>query len=244
MSSLPGGAVVVCGTPKEIAIPGAEEEFGLPLHSTEGEKLLIVVIVDVLGDFEPKITDQEGLDAQWVPVGEVARRRLHPDFATAWPQLLETINQQPSEQYNQNYTSHMGHPDDWVPRDESELPAPTGQCRDYWNDDYQVLKDESMARNLPMFAMWNGDGRLCTDADYVVYLAMYDLGVPRPFYNEISAFMGDLDAVRMDGRQMTRWARQTLGLKLNPNATKERILEDTIVDIQGDLQSHNSLLPY
>lgn len=106
--ALPGGAIDQGETPREGAIREAEEEIGLPRRSTKGvDPLMIVrqevaildhgrwkyiyVIADLLKDFEPRITDGEGLDVEWVPVEEVHHRRLHPDFADAWPRLLEII---------------------------------------------------------------------------------------------------------------------------------------------------------
>ncbi|ROV98395.1 hypothetical protein VMCG_07146 [Cytospora schulzeri] len=94
------------------AIREAEEEVGLPPRSTLGPDPLMVVrqeialmdhgmwkytyiISDILKDFEPRITDNEGIGVEWVRVEEVHKRPLHEDFADAWPRLLQIIYPSP-----------------------------------------------------------------------------------------------------------------------------------------------------
>lgn len=102
--ALPGGIV----DPQAVRHPQAEEEVGLLRRSTRGRDPLLVVrrevaildhgawkytyvIAELKREFRPRITDGEGLGVKWVPVEMVRRRRLHPDFAEAWPRLLRRM---------------------------------------------------------------------------------------------------------------------------------------------------------
>lgn len=147
--ALPGGAINRGETPTEGAIREAEEEIGLPRRSTQGVDPLMVVrqevaildhgdwkytyvIADLLRDFKPRITDDEGLDVEWVPVKDVHRRPLHPDFADAWPQLLQIIYPSPINT------------DDQVARvdeDDQEMPQEDDQVTEY-GDQYMLDEDD------------------------------------------------------------------------------------------------------
>ncbi|KUI55491.1 Putative 8-oxo-dGTP diphosphatase 3 [Cytospora mali] len=339
--ALPGGILDRGESPREAAIREAEEEIGLPPKSAEGNNPLMVVrqevaildhgswkytyiIADVLRDFKPSITDDEGLDVRWVPIEEVHQRRLHPDFADAWPELLEIIYPPPVDpehqafvehespdirQYDNDYTvehntQHItqgsgqylledddeglifqdaveyieqeeGQNDDVLhlpehndqhtihqnmvhqdgvdndnpnadgqeyqggeneSEDMAERPGPSGYCRNYWQDGYRELKTGNQARGLPV--VYGPQSRICTRFDHIAFRAMYDLCLPRAFYNETFAFIREV--VAMNRRQMSNWARRTLGLALNANESKNHMLQDIILDIWDGLDEDNS----
>lgn len=62
---------------------------------------------------------------------------------------------------------------------------------------------------------------------------MYDLGVPRFFYSEVSAFVRDV--MKMDKRGMVTWARRTLRLALAPNDPESKMLQDIILNVWDGL---------
>ncbi|KUI64410.1 hypothetical protein VM1G_11217 [Cytospora mali] len=339
--ALPGGILDQGESPREAAIREAEEEIGLPPGSAEGSNPLIVVrqevaildhgdwkytyiIADVLRDFRPRITDDEGLDVRWMPIEEVHQRRLHPDFADAWPELLEIIYPPPVDpdhqafvelvspdilQYDNDYMVdhntqhitqgndqyllevedevlvfqdavkykeqeegqnddvsclpenndqhtiqqnivHQGGVDNDNPNadgqeyqgsenefgDMVEQPEPSGYCRNYWQDGRHELKTGNQARGLPM--VYGPQRRTCTKSDHIAFRAMYDLGLPRAFYNEAFSFIREV--VAMNRRQISNWARKTLGLVLNANEPKNLMLQDIILDIWDGLDEDTS----
>ena len=102
---LPGGALHEGESPHDGALREAQEEAGVPdgalrvrFSSLLDLKIwsYTTVVADVLVPFEPVISDPESLALEWVPVGEVDQRPLHPGFAAAWPQLRELLQVRPT----------------------------------------------------------------------------------------------------------------------------------------------------
>lgn len=93
---LPGGALHEGESPIDGAIREATEEAGIPEGAVRVRFTSILdlriwsyttVVADVVARFEPVISDPESVALEWVPIGEVASRPLHPGFADAWPRL-------------------------------------------------------------------------------------------------------------------------------------------------------------
>ncbi|GAA3944098.1 NUDIX domain-containing protein [Microbacterium soli] len=102
---VPGGAL----HEGESALPGAlresHEEAGIPAGSVRARFTSVLdldiwsyttVIAEVTTPFEPVISDPESLALEWVPVGEVDQRPLHPGFAAAWPGLRALLPTRPA----------------------------------------------------------------------------------------------------------------------------------------------------
>jgi hypothetical protein len=53
------------------------------------------VVADVVGAFDPVISDPESVELSWVPVADVADYPLHPGFAASWPSLRELLTVRP-----------------------------------------------------------------------------------------------------------------------------------------------------
>lgn len=109
--ALPGGALDLGETPAEGALREAHEEVSLPPGCTDGEDPLVVlrdevvttdhgnwryttVVAEMRGPWEPVIPvggDDESLALEWVAVGDVDGRLLHPGFEASWPELRSRI---------------------------------------------------------------------------------------------------------------------------------------------------------
>jgi 8-oxo-dGTP diphosphatase len=111
---IPGGALNEGEEPAQAALREASEEVGLPKNCVDGSDPMVIVLdecalldhgawkyttVTALVDkpFEPTLPkgDIESLDAKWIPLQDVEKLPLHPDFAKAWPLLkamLETLH--------------------------------------------------------------------------------------------------------------------------------------------------------
>ncbi len=100
--ALPGGARHHDEAPEQAALREASEEAGLdPADVHLGEVMTVdhgtwsysyvLAAIATRADLVP--SDEETQDLRWVPVGEVAGYPLHPDFAQAWPRLLEWLLQ-------------------------------------------------------------------------------------------------------------------------------------------------------
>lgn len=96
--AVPGGALVPGETPVEGALREAAEEAGIASESVEvlhcevldhGTWRYTTVVGRESGRIDPRPTDAESLAVTWVPVADVATLPLLPDFAVAWPRLLE-----------------------------------------------------------------------------------------------------------------------------------------------------------
>lgn len=101
---LPGGALHEGESALDGAIREAQEEAGVPdgVLRPLFESVLdleiwsyTTVAAEVRTPFEPVISDPESLALEWVPVGEVDGRPLHPGFAAAWPALRELLTVRP-----------------------------------------------------------------------------------------------------------------------------------------------------
>lgn len=93
---LPGGALHEGESAVDGAIREAQEEAGIPDAAVRPRFTSVLdlgiwsyttVVADVVSPFEPVISDPESVALEWVPVGEVDQRPLHPGFAKAWPEL-------------------------------------------------------------------------------------------------------------------------------------------------------------
>jgi 8-oxo-dGTP diphosphatase len=97
---IPGGALKLGEDAVSAALREANEEAGVP---GELVRVLETTVLDlgfwsyttVLGVsdqyFEPEVTDQESAALEWVPLGDVADRALHPGFGAAWPSLRKAL---------------------------------------------------------------------------------------------------------------------------------------------------------
>ncbi|MDQ6754566.1 MAG: NUDIX hydrolase [Actinomycetota bacterium] len=97
---LPGGALHQGEDAVTGALREAQEEAAVP---AERIRVLFTSVFDVgywsyttvgarvIRPFEPRITDPESIELQWVPADEVAAKPLHPGFATAWPGLRRKL---------------------------------------------------------------------------------------------------------------------------------------------------------
>ncbi|WP_190988257.1 NUDIX domain-containing protein [Pseudarthrobacter sulfonivorans] len=93
---LPGGALHHGEDAVTGALREAYEEAAVPADGVDvlftsvldvGYWTYTTVAVLVIEPFEPVISDPESLELQWVPLGEMGRKELHPGFAQAWPHL-------------------------------------------------------------------------------------------------------------------------------------------------------------
>jgi 8-oxo-dGTP pyrophosphatase MutT (NUDIX family) len=93
---LPGGALHQHEDPVTGALREAHEEAAVPADGVEvlftsvldiGYWTYTTVAVLVTSPFDPVISDPESLELQWVPLGDMHRKELHPGFAKAWPHL-------------------------------------------------------------------------------------------------------------------------------------------------------------
>lgn len=116
-----------------------------------------------------------------------------------------------------------------------ERPTQAGSCRNYWQYGTHELETGNQARGLPM--VYGRQGRHCTRLDHIAFRAMYDLGVPQAFYREVFAFI--IEVVAVDRQEMVDWARQTLGLALVANDSKEQMLQDIVLDVWDGLDEEN-----
>jgi 8-oxo-dGTP pyrophosphatase MutT (NUDIX family) len=83
------------------ALREAQEEAAVPPENVRvlfttvfdvGYWSYTTVAVEVVTAFEPEISDPESLELQWVPVGGVGAKTLHPGFAAAWPGLRRRLS--------------------------------------------------------------------------------------------------------------------------------------------------------
>jgi 8-oxo-dGTP pyrophosphatase MutT (NUDIX family) len=93
---LPGGALHQHEDPVTGALREAYEEAAVPAEHVDvlftsvldvGYWTYTTVAVLVTSPFDPVISDPESLELQWVPLGDMDRKELHPGFARSWPQL-------------------------------------------------------------------------------------------------------------------------------------------------------------
>ncbi|MET1065893.1 MAG: NUDIX hydrolase [Arthrobacter sp.] len=97
---LPGGALHQGEEAVHGALREANEEAAVPPDHVRvlftsvfdvGYWTYTTVVVEVVQPFEPQISDPESLELQWVPVGLVGDKELHPGFAAAWPDLRRRL---------------------------------------------------------------------------------------------------------------------------------------------------------
>lgn len=98
--SIPGGARDSNETAYEAALREAHEEASVPAslldrihdHTLDlGFWRYDTFTVATREPFEPAANDTESSALEWVPVDAVASLRLHPGFASSWPQLRSAI---------------------------------------------------------------------------------------------------------------------------------------------------------
>lgn len=98
---LPGGALHQGEEAVHGALREAQEEAAVPPENVRvlfttvfdvGYWSYTTVAVEVVTAFEPEISDPESLELQWVPVGGVGAKTLHPGFAAAWPGLRRRLS--------------------------------------------------------------------------------------------------------------------------------------------------------
>ncbi|UWF76825.1 NUDIX domain-containing protein [Microbacterium neungamense] len=103
--ALPGGALHEGESALHGAVREAQEEAGIPDEAVRpwfasvfdlGYWSYTTVVGEVLEPFEPVISDPESLALEWVPVGEVTERPLHPGFADAWARLRPLLEVRPA----------------------------------------------------------------------------------------------------------------------------------------------------
>lgn len=88
---MPGRLGLRTGTAQEAAVPAEcvrvvdQYTFDLGCWS------YVTVIAVVTTAFEPRIADDESADLEWVQLGRVTERSLHPNFAKAWPDLRSAL---------------------------------------------------------------------------------------------------------------------------------------------------------
>jgi 8-oxo-dGTP diphosphatase len=99
--ALPGGAVDSHEDPTGAAIREASEEAGIDITRADVKDLFMddhgtwsyaTVIAHADGDLAMGESNAETDDLRWVPVARVVDYRLHPGFASAWPDLLERVH--------------------------------------------------------------------------------------------------------------------------------------------------------
>lgn len=97
---LPGGALHQGEEAVHGALREAREEAAVPPENVRvlftsvfdvGYWTYTTVVVEVVEAFEPEISDPESLELQWVPVGLVGDKELHPGFRVAWPALRHRL---------------------------------------------------------------------------------------------------------------------------------------------------------
>lgn len=102
---IPGGALHEDESPIDGAIRESQEEAGVPDRSVtprythvldRGGWSYTTVIAETIVSFEPEITDPESHALEWVPVGEVNERELHPAFAGTWELLRQLVRRTPT----------------------------------------------------------------------------------------------------------------------------------------------------
>ena len=98
--ALPGGARRQGESARDAALREAAEEAGVPddAVSVDFETILdlgywsyttVVARCTVL--FQPIVGDDESLELEWVPLGDIEIRDLHPGFAASWPALRDRV---------------------------------------------------------------------------------------------------------------------------------------------------------
>jgi len=98
---LPGGALHEGEDAVSGALREAHEEAAVP---SDAIRVLFTSVFDlgywsyttvgarVVKPFEPRITDPESIELQWVPANEVTAKPLHSGFAAAWPELCRKLS--------------------------------------------------------------------------------------------------------------------------------------------------------
>lgn len=98
---IPGGARHEGESAVDGALREAGEEAGVPRDGVEvrfervfdlGYWSYTTVVVDVVRDFEPGVTDPESIEIRWVALDDVAALPLHPGFAASWPELVVALS--------------------------------------------------------------------------------------------------------------------------------------------------------
>jgi len=97
---LPGGALHQGEDAVSGALREAQEEAAVPPGAV---RVLFTSVFDVgywsyttvgalvIADFDPVISDPESLELEWVRLGAVSGKPLHPGFAAAWPGLRRRL---------------------------------------------------------------------------------------------------------------------------------------------------------
>lgn len=97
---LPGGALHHGEEAIHGALREAKEEAAVPPENIRvlftsvfdvGYWTYTTVVAEALQPFDAAISDQESLELQWVEIGEVGSKELHPGFAAAWPGLRSRL---------------------------------------------------------------------------------------------------------------------------------------------------------
>jgi 8-oxo-dGTP pyrophosphatase MutT (NUDIX family) len=100
--ALPGGARHEGESALDAAFREAAEEAAVPTWRVRvvGEYVFdlgywsyTTILAVVTTPFEPRIVNDESVSLEWVHVGFVADRPLHPDFASTWPDLRAALRQ-------------------------------------------------------------------------------------------------------------------------------------------------------
>lgn len=102
---LPGGARHEGEDATAGALREAHEEAGVPPDAVRAWATSVLdlriwtyttLIAEVITPFEARIADPESVGLDWVPVGEVEERELHPGFGAAWPALRGLLAVRPA----------------------------------------------------------------------------------------------------------------------------------------------------
>lgn len=97
---IPGGARLAGELPIEAALREAREEHGVPTdrvrirdsHTLDyGYWSYVTLLGSIDEDWVPRLETPEADLARWVPVRDVERLELHPDFGASWPQLRRLL---------------------------------------------------------------------------------------------------------------------------------------------------------
>lgn len=100
---LPGGALQLGESAVQGALREAAEEAGVPEDALRVRCTSVLdldiwsytTVIATARPFEAVISDPESVALEWVPVGEVGDRPLHPGFAAAWETLRESLPVRP-----------------------------------------------------------------------------------------------------------------------------------------------------
>lgn len=97
---LPGGALHEGEEAVHGALREAQEEAAVPPENVRvlftsvfdvGYWTYTTVVVEVVEQFDPAISDPESLELQWVRLDRVGDKDLHPGFGRSWPELRRRL---------------------------------------------------------------------------------------------------------------------------------------------------------